>query len=79
MQNFTKNSFSLFLKFPQFLSSKYIINKSYLTEIINEVSIKNKWIYRAIEEKCEIIKYEEQYFIHKSSERSDEDRQNIRT
>ena len=55
MQNFTKNSFSLFLQFPQFLSSKYILNKSYLTEIINEVSIKNKSIYRAIEENVKLL------------------------
>ena len=36
-------------------------------------------MYRTIEEKIEIVKYAEQYSIHKASEKYDVDRQNIRT
>ena len=44
-----------------------------------EIQPKNKRICRTIEEKIEIVKYAEQYSIHKASEKYDVDRQNIRT
>ena len=44
-----------------------------------EIQPKNKRIYRTIEEKIEIVKYTEQYSIHKTFEKYDIDRQNIRT
>ena len=40
---------------------------------------KNKRIDSISEEKIEIVKYAKQYSIHKSSEKYDVDKQNIRT